>query len=352
MEISISAYWNRYNRIIAHIVFWAIVLLFYLGLFFSGEDQADKLRQFIVFYLPLTIGTAYFTNYLLIPRYLLQGHYKRFLLFFVYTVISVSFLFTIVTLGLFVYYNADQELKTDVLPQEVYNFKLLGVSLLMVVFAAMAIRLLRYWIKSEKSNLLLKQQQTETELQLIKSQIHPHFLFNTLNNLYALTLKKSDAAPEVVMKLSSLLDYMLFECAKQQQVSLDQEIEQLENFIALEKLRYGDRVEVQFNIAGITTGKKIAPLVLLTFLENSFKHGVGNKLDEAWVHFDLEVNNRQLTMMLENSKRLEPAKHRNGLGLQNVKRHLSLIYADRHQLKIEDKAESFSVTLKIDFIPS
>ncbi|WP_332369013.1 histidine kinase [Spirosoma telluris] len=173
-------------------------------------------------------------------------------------------------------------------------------------FAA-AIKLVKIWYLKQQAYEQIDKEKLQAELQLLKSQVHPHFLFNTLNNLYALTLHKSDHSPAVVLKLSELLSYMLYEC-NASEVPLQKEIAFMRNYIGLEQLRYGDRLDMSVTISGDYPTKLIAPLLLVPFLENAFKHGTSEQLEQAWMHIDLSVQGNQLKFKVINSR--EPSAHK------------------------------------------
>ncbi len=221
-----------------------------------------------------------------------------------------------------------------------------------VLVLAIVIKWFKYWYKEQKSNQLLVEEKLKAELNFLKAQVHPHFLFNTLNNLYALTLKQSKDAPEVVLKLSDLLNYMLYECTADE-VLIEKEIKLLKDYISLEKIRYGNRLNISFNVLGESAGKRVAPLMLLPFVENSFKHGVSEEMNEAWVSIDLELKQSGLTLKVENSKSKDDEKedqfnYKQGIGLKNVQRRLELLYPEKHKLEMHDSIDSFLVVLSID----
>ncbi len=203
----------------------------------------------------------------------------------------------------------------------------------------------------EKQHLLkLNEQKKTAELVALKNQLNPHFLFNTLNNLYALTLKKSDDAPKVIQKLSEILDYILYRC-NDDYVSLDKEIELIENYLSLEKIRYADRVKISFS-KNVTGQEKVAPLLLLTFVENAFKHGVANEINQALININISKKREQLIFSVENSKPIsaEPITEKESIGLQNIKKQLELLYPKAYDLIIENTSNSFSANLKLDLV--
>jgi LytS/YehU family sensor histidine kinase len=198
----------------------------------------------------------------------------------------------------------------------------------------------------------LEKEKLEAELKLLKSQINPHFLFNTLNNLYALTLNDSAKAPEMVHKLSELMSYMLYD-SNQAEVPLVKEVQHLQNYIALETMRYTERLDVSLNLYDNLDDIDIAPLLILPFVENSFKHGVHNQIAQSWVRVDILVQENTLVVKIENSTAAIPEatgtqRPFSGIGLQNVKKRLALIYPGRHTLQIHAEAETFLVVMKIE----
>jgi LytS/YehU family sensor histidine kinase len=207
------------------------------------------------------------------------------------------------------------------------------------------------WFIHQSEKMELQTQTMQSELKFLRSQINPHFLFNTLNNLYALTLKKSDDAPEIVLKLSEMMRYMLYEC-NEKRVPLKKEVAYMKNYLDLERLRQHESIDIQFNLDGEISDQAIAPLLLIPFIENSFKHGVGSQINHGWVNIEMNVRGQSLTFTIENSKGPAQPKqvHRKsgGIGLVNVRRRLNLIYDDDYQLKISNEPNIYRVTLDLN----
>ena len=213
---------------------------------------------------------------------------------------------------------------------------------------ATAFKFLKDWIVQRQQLQQIEKQQVETELAFLKSQVNPHFFFNTLNNLYALTLQRSDLAPEVVLKLSGLMSYMLYDSGAAL-VALDKEIDILENYIALEELRFGKRLSLQFEKIGLAgCPAQIPPLILLTLVENSFKHGMSRIIGEGRINLSLIVTNGELLFHIDNPTDSIPAAQKNhGIGLRNTIRRLDLIYGVNYQLNSSETADRFHVDLKL-----
>jgi len=229
-----------------------------------------------------------------------------------------------------------------------------NVIFLIYIFVCLASTLFKVtsdWLTHHNEKNELESQKLQSELKFLKSQINPHFFFNTLNNLYALTLKKSDLAPEIVLRLSEMMRYMLYE-SNEKRVSLEKEVNYVKNYLELEKLRQGNKFDIKFKLQGITTNKQIAPLMFIPFLENSFKHGLDNQIKSGFVNIELNLHENSVELDITNSKTPSiPTKHKGkksgGIGLENVKRRLKLLYPQKHVLEIEDKPNTFKVFLNI-----
>jgi LytS/YehU family sensor histidine kinase len=214
----------------------------------------------------------------------------------------------------------------------------------------MSLKMVKQWYERERVAENLERINMETELKYLKTQINPHFLFNSLNSLYALTLQKSDSAPELVLKLSEILRYVLYD-GSERWVSLEKEVNYLKSYLDLEKIRNGDRLELEFNINGDPKTKQVAPMLFLTFLENSFKHGINQKAEGGFVKIDMNIGEEDLLFSIQNSKPEKKEKRINGksggIGLENIRKRLTLLYPGRHNLNISDDGEKYSVELSL-----
>jgi len=213
---------------------------------------------------------------------------------------------------------------------------------------ALSIKLLKHWWLKLKEAQQLITSKIGTELQLLKAQVHPHFLFNTLNNIYSFIINDSPVAPEAIKKLSTLLRYIIYEC-NQPLVKLEKELKMIRGYIDLEKIRYGESFNMSLQIQGNAINKMICPLLLIPFLENSFKHGASQMLTHPWVSLDIVIEEQDLYFNLSNSKPTLTAEKTvtKGLGLRNVKKRLAILYPGTHVLDITDEVMSFSVSLKV-----
>ncbi|WP_256010364.1 sensor histidine kinase [Desertivirga xinjiangensis] len=213
-----------------------------------------------------------------------------------------------------------------------------------IVWAGVSLKFIKMWYERRQAAM-------QAELNFLKAQIHPHFLFNTLNNLYALSLNQSTQVPEIVMGLSNILRYILYE-GNMEEVLLKRDIEILENYIALEKIRYEERLELNFNLIGSVDGQKIVPLLMLPLVENAFKHGVSETVEAPWINIELLIDGKDLSFKVSNSK---PAGNSNAVnrdfekvGLSNVKKRLELLYPGRYSLELLDEEEVYIAILKLE----
>ena len=217
-----------------------------------------------------------------------------------------------------------------------------------VVGFALAIKLLKNWYKKQEEVAQASKEKINAELQLLKSQVHPHFLFNTLNNIYSFIINESPAAPDAIRKLCNLLRYIIREC-NEPLVKLDKELRMIKGYIDLEKIRYGENLNLKFDVSGTAADKMICPLLLIPFVENSFKHGASQMLAHAWVNVSIKVEEDELFFNLSNGKPIsaEDKNSNKGLGLTNVKKRLAILYPETHSLSISDEMMIYSVSLKI-----
>lgn len=337
-----------------HILFWVVVFSFYITLKRVHYDSTEVLMITRFVYLLFQMATAYTIIYFLIPHY--KKHKNLLLTFF----LAFSF-YSILNILYFVWQGACYYPESNncywrfhenyghlSVLQQIWNWRNDFIGLFWVFTLPTFFLIPFLWYEKNLKLSVASEQKKIAELTALKKQLNPHFLFNTLNNLYALSLEKSDTAPEVIEKLSSILDYMLYKC-DDKFVPIQQEIELIENYLVLEQVRYEDRVLVSFKNS-ITEHCKIAPLLLLTFIENTFKHGVSQELKMATIKINLTTDNDTIVFGIFNTKPSSVVKkesEKKAIGLQNVQQQLDLLYPDAHHLKIEDTSESFSVTLKL-----
>jgi len=211
----------------------------------------------------------------------------------------------------------------------------------------MIIKFFKLLTIKQRAWMQAKQEQITTELQLLKAQVHPHFLFNTLNNIYSFSLERSPKTPGLILKLSSLLSYMLSDC-KTEKVLLEKEIEIMKNYIDLERERYGNKIEIAWNVEGEIKDKLIAPLLLLPFLENAFKHGTSEQIEKSCLRVDISVKQEVLRCKITNSKNEYVPYSEKGIGVANVKKRLECIYPGNYELSLHDASRLFVVALQVN----
>ncbi|MFY0594644.1 sensor histidine kinase [Roseivirga sp.] len=343
------------RRIIPHVLFWAVIFLLYTQVFFyTGVSFWFGFMRNIVLF-PSMIGATYLFAYYQAPR-LLQG--KKYIQF-VFSMIGSAYIFLVIARLLTVYVfepvlGLDQPLADMwaivlISPERLIRNYLMSIYLAPIIF--FSIKLVKANFEAKRKADDLEKEKQLTEINFLKAQIHPHFLFNTLNNLYTLTLQKSDEAPKTVVKLSEMLDYMLYRC-NDNEVSINDEIKLINNYIDLEKLRYGGRLNLVYKDSIDEPNTMLSPLIMLSLIENAFKHGVSGAIDSPYVFIDLTVVRSTLTLIVENSKapvqQADPTSYKAGIGFSNVKRQLNLIYPGQYELKIEEALKSYKVELVIN----
>jgi LytS/YehU family sensor histidine kinase len=332
---------NSKNRWVVHVAFWLFVLVLYSLLFAQGANQFWHTVLFVGLLMPVTISATYLLNYFLVPTYLLRGRYASFALYFLYTLVGALFLEMWIVVLTFI---VVAELNMKAMSPGSINLTFLLTSLLMIVFLGVALKMLSHWQKSKDDYNHLMRDKIEAELKFLKVQLNPHFLFNTLNNLYYLSNEKSDQTPKAILALSEMLDYVLHE-GKSQLVSLSREVTQLRNYIELEKLRYGNRLVVELLTNGNLESVTIPPMMLITLVENSFKHGAMPTADNSWIKIAVS-NSDVLRIEIRNSwKKIMMGE---GIGLANIKSQLEILFPQNHSLEIDSsRANEFGVVLII-----
>lgn len=327
-----------------HLLFWLFAFIFLCSMEYStthGFLGAIVMKQTtnILFYGVLVYGNIYY----LIPNYFQD---KRYPAYFILLILFVVIITPIYSLALYLIAFDDPIERSALLKLKNYyyffNLFIAGASTVFVI--------IKDWIFQKKEKRELENRNIQSELNFLKSQINPHFLFNTLNSLYALTLVKSDRAPDIVIKLSEMMRYMLYEC-NEKFVSLENEISYLKNYIELEKLRQPADVYIDFRLFGDFDHLKIAPLILISFLENSFKHGISTTLNYGYVKLEIKIVNKILEFKIVNSldkKRKIKKNAVGGIGLINAQKRLDLIYCDQYSLEIVETENAYTVNLNIN----
>ncbi|MCT2561058.1 sensor histidine kinase [Chryseobacterium herbae] len=337
------------KRTTLHCLYWIFFLLF----FFSNKSDNEDSYAFIVVYsckILAQAAVAYGLIYWIIPETLNK---KRYLLFIISALGWLYIVFALLITLKFYYLEPrfptffdDWLGHTMTIRERLTSGKLILREFSFITYPVIILGFISFNRKQQRL-LKLEEEKRSIELKVLKNQLNPHFLFNTLNNLYTLTLKKDDKAPEVIAKLSEILDFVLYRC-NEDYVSVEKEITLIENYIALEKLRYDEnRLDILFT-KDIQESNKISPLIVLTFIENAFKHGIVNETEKATIRLNLESKKEQIVFSIENTKpQNECARisYKSKIGLENVRKQLDLLYPKKHQLEIEETKTSYKVKL-------
>jgi len=340
--ISFSALLKRAiaNENVVHALLWVLYLL---ATAYGGREQG--LKQYQVAFTLNYVAAVIVVNYVLLPKLFYRKRYRLFLA-------SVALLLTasmlVEELVLEIIYFPDTRGDTFI-----PYYALIQIGTTMLFFAGFKLAW-DYHFKTRELETLEKEK-AESQLNYLKSQINPHFLFNNLNNLYAYSLEKSDKVPEMILGLSDILRYVLYE-SQGTYVSLGRELEQLRHYVALQRTQLEGRGSVTLDIHGEVEGYRIAPLLLFSFVENSFKHSHSSQLDHVKIAIVLEISAGKLHFVCANPYEAvyrdsqRPDGKAKGIGLKNVRERLQLLYPDKHQLAIEEDGQTYRVTLDLELL--
>lgn len=349
------------HRIRRHLAFWTFwwlsQALLYSVIGFGTKHRyalqlLDSTFESLV-YLIAHIFLAYTLMYFVVPRYLLKQKYWPTALYTVIFFFGAAIISTILSATIIP--QIQVWILHDPLPGRSLRLRAMlnihkslmaglrgGIT---IGGIAAAIKLMKHWYVKEQRNLQLQKENAEAQLQLLKAQVHPHFLFNTLNNIYSHTQNTAPVASQLVMGLSDMLRFMLYEC-NQPQVPLSKELKMVEDYITLEKIRYDDNFDVHVDLPDNTDDLAIAPLLLLPLVENCFKHGTSHMIEQPWLSLHVSLENGRLYVKLMNGKANEVSKtNYKGIGIMNVRKRLDLLYPGKHELTITDEEDVFVVNL-------
>ena len=341
------------RRVFVHSAFWLAFMALYVvrDMLFAGPSDLAYpfgLRLLRFFFselslLPWKAAPFYALFYFLIPRFFSRGAYLKTGMYFlgVLLICVVGYRSMVEPMNLLLY-NEPTE-------YNVYSFRRILYTLtdlLPAVGLASAAKLLKGSVLFRKKEAALQQEKQAAELRFLKAQAHPHFLFNTLNNLYGLVRRNDPQSADYILKLSEVVRYILQECSSDR-IPIEREIKVLQDYLALEELRYTERLGVAFEMEVHDLKQTIPPLILLPFVENAFKHGVSQTRENAFVDIKLAVTPARLHFRVSNSFDPEEQEQEAGIGLENVRRQLELIYGDRYTLNITPAGDVFSVDLNI-----
>ncbi len=337
----------KYKVLLLHISFW--VLYFSYRIYdMYGYFGLSKAATFTGLPMGFNIIASYVHYFFILPIFLRDQKWKMYLLRLLALLIPVMCFRILTENQIFVSMTSQPEyfrtLKLFRLVSTIWD------TLTFLVFTGM-IRFVLDWFALENEKKQLENEKLVAELNYLKSQINPHFLFNTLHNLNYLVYAGSQNATEVIIKLSNIMRYMIYEAGKER-VPLSSEIGYMNDYIHLESIRLNKSFHLDFNIHGPVENVKIAPLMLITFLENSFKHGVSDLETNCWIRMKLVVENNQLNFRVSNKKIIANTKQKlkSGFGLSNVKKRLALSYPSLYTLNVDDQPETYEIRLTLHLV--
>jgi hypothetical protein len=336
-------------RLGRHGLFWLTYLVGYSFLDSDTYHVPFIGLSLAIRWLPYCMLNTYVMLYWLVERYLLHARYRAFLLLlcaWAPVAVFLSFL-THLYLAYPLCWNPGPRPSFRQALPEILDIYPMFVNYVIVGFAVF-LRIYKFWRVELLQKLQLKQEKADAELNLLRAQLHPHFLFNTLNNLYVLILEKSHRAPDMLQRLSAILDYVLNEC-QVAEVPLEKEIAFCRAYIDLERERYGDRLDIVTRFSGDIPDKMVTPMVFQPFIENAFKHGAAKQLGKVWIDIGMTVQDSRLLFEVSNSADLSmSSEHSGGIGVANIKRRLELLYPGRHAFVEKREEGMHSISLTID----
>lgn len=337
-------------RWVQHLAFWIFFISIMLLRFMEMEpNQLIQHLTYEAISLPLIISTIYVNLLLLIP---LLWNKKRYILYSL--LLTLTIMISLSLTASFIYIGHLN--MSHIFVKPFYLGRIVGINFartFMFLSLTSLIHFVKEWIKLKDDNIQLKertQEQLEAELKTLKGQVNPHFLFNTLNNLYSMSLYDSSKTPEMILKLSQLISYMLYEC-KDELVPLEKEILFIENYIQLESIRVEDVAHINFEVTGNDPGHKIPPLLFIPLVENAFKHGVDPQQEISQINISVHIQPHNILLSIENpmdneNKKYDKNPHK-GLGIQNVRKRLKLLYPNNHTFLSQQKGGLFVTKLNL-----
>ena len=334
-----------------HVLFWSVYFLLNMlrwGNYF--DDYLYSLKTNIIGF-PVHMILVYLNIIVLMPRFVYKRKYFMYIIFLIASLLLMVFMKFNLT-----FFLVSENIWPEG-PSVIHDFTFtyaidMMIGELYVITFVTAIKITMDWLEEQKRVAALEKMQSDTELLFLRSQISPHFFFNTLNNIYSLSIEKSEKTPRIILKLSELMRYLLYETKTKRQ-SLEKEIICIQNYLDLERIRYGELLKINMNISGDILDKKIAPILLLSFVENAFKHGANKNIGNVTIDIDFRIVKNFLYFTITNpisedkiiSKSVENSS---GIGLTNVKKRLELGYkSEDYKLSINNKNQVFVVELKI-----
>ncbi len=332
---------HRWKKVLPHIGLWGLYIVseYLANVFHYPPHERWSMWRNILMAFPIVVLPTYVLVGYLVPTFLQRNKLWPFLLSTLLLAALVFFL-RIKWIELVNYFDSG-EYQNMPWSKGVKN----TMKDYAIIALAVCIAIIDDWRRKKLANEVLRQSKAEAEIQLLKGQLHPHFLFNTLNNIYSLALQQSDKTADSILRLTDLLDYLVYWSDKEK-VALGKEVELIRNYLAMEQLRYGDRLLLTVDMDEPADGVKTSPLLLLPFVENCFKHGADAE-GRLWIKVKLKQYNDKVVFSIENSKGDVAPQKAGGVGLSNIRQRLQLIYPNRHELVVSDNDQYFSVRLVV-----
>ncbi len=333
-----------------HALFWTAVWFFFVYFFSYNSVDTAYAIWFSSCLLPLTIMLTYYVVYKLIPGFLLTRKYLKFFLYSFYTLVFSSYFIVLAIYACLIFLL---DFNIAIMPPMSKNFLFILILVYLIVVLVSFVSVLNHNFKTDSRNKELQNKILATQLQIkeqelhyLKRQIHPHFLFNTLNTIYGFALKQSKHTPDIILKLSNLLDYILYQINKPK-VNLKEEVMHIKEYVELEKIRFQDTLKVTFDTNEIDDDIQVPPMLLIPFVENAFKHG---DIKDGFLQLEIEIEarNNLLDFKIRNTiLQTDDNNELQGIGLENIRKRLDLHYKEKYKLEIKTDEHWFSVKLRI-----
>jgi len=332
---------------VRHTIYWLMIYILWTFMKSSGGNEIGQFLKINLVNVPIYMAAYYFLKHVQIPT---LYNKRKLLLFFLSILASGFVLYTIWRIAGVLWIDALCGYDKSFMKFDRYLVHL-------VQFYSPAVLLLAWEIQEDRQKetqrlVELEKEKISTELKYLKAQLNPHFLFNSFNNLYSLVITEDPKAPQMVLQLSAILDYILYKSQKDE-VTIAEEIQVVKEYIALEQIRYGDKLDVELEVDG-DTGRLISPLIILTLVENAFKHGASTDIDNPRIKIEVNATSTNVFCHIWNTKSLYKGEskdpHKNGIGLKNVKRQLALRYPEQHSIEIQETEKAYSVKLTLSHV--
>jgi len=337
------------SRVLIHVVFWAAYLAFFIvqSSLYYDDPQYFGIVGSLFITMWVDIAAAYFTVYYLLPKYLFKKKYVHFVVLFFLSATAAILIqrVLLVYISAPLFWQESGKVMTFWKINPFYSF----MNIYSVVGLFAAVKLFKLYFKNQQIKTELENKNKTSELALLRSQLNPHFLFNTLNNIDTLISSNPEKASDAIIKLSEIMRFTLYD-ADNDRVPLEKEVAFLENFIALQQLRLKNPFFINFTIEGNCNGKSIAPMLFIPFVENAFKHGL-KRVVAPGIEIKLNCENQNIRFEVSNhfsNLEVQNKDETSGIGLVNTRKRLELLYPGKHKLNIKQKEGIYKVVLQID----